>query len=94
MEISFISSLTPEDETRLAAAFAGAMAGFLDLLPVAYSLRIRTAGGQTFDRSGSPRAPIDDPHREPAAAVASNVRTLDKVASPDPLKLLFPRPSR
>ena len=54
MEITFISSLTPDDERRLAAAFLRSMGSMLDFLPIAYSIRIRTTSGKTFTRTHSP----------------------------------------
>jgi hypothetical protein len=54
-QITFVSSLTPEDESRLAAALLDAMGGLLDLLPIAYSIRIETAAGKRLDRTRSPQ---------------------------------------
>ncbi len=56
MEITFISSLTPQDERRLAAALMATMGNMLDLLPIAYSIRIRTASGKVLNRT---HAPVD-----------------------------------
>jgi hypothetical protein len=44
MEIRFISSLTPEDENAFAPAVLKAVVALLDQLPIAYTLRIETAG--------------------------------------------------
>jgi hypothetical protein len=54
MEIRLISTLTPEDEARLAAAVCAAVAPLLDHLSIAYTLRIETADGQTFQRHNAP----------------------------------------
>jgi len=54
MEISLVSSLTPEDEARFAAALVGALGSMLDLLPIAYSIRIETVSGKQYDRTHSP----------------------------------------
>lgn len=44
MNIRFVSSLTAEDEDRLAPALLTAVAALLDPLEFAYSLRIETTG--------------------------------------------------
>ncbi len=54
MEIAFVSSLTPEDEARFAGSFMNAIAGILDVLPIAYSIRITTSTGAEFDRTHTP----------------------------------------
>jgi hypothetical protein len=51
MEIHLVSSLTPDDESRLAAKVLAAIAGLLDGLPVSYSVRIETASGDAIHRS-------------------------------------------
>jgi hypothetical protein len=51
MEIRIVSSLTPDDESRLAAKVLAAIAGLLDGLPVSYSVRIETANGDAIHRS-------------------------------------------
>ncbi len=51
MKISLVSSLTPEDEVRLARTFIDAIAGLLDVLPIAYSIHIRTSIGEELDRT-------------------------------------------
>jgi hypothetical protein len=48
MEIHLISSLTPEDESRLAPAVLAAIGRILDRLPVSYTVRIETAGGNAI----------------------------------------------
>ena len=50
MDIRFVSSLNPEDEIRLAQGLLTAIAGVLDQLPIAYTLRI-DAGSRTFHHS-------------------------------------------
>ncbi len=57
MEITFISSLDPEDERRLASALMSTVGSMLDLLPIAYSIRIRTASGKILNRTHSPSDP-------------------------------------
>jgi len=76
--ITFISSLTPDDEARLATSMLEAIGGLLDLLPIAYSVRVETTSGTRLERS---HAPIDD-EAEPVTAtpevVAANLRLLER----------------
>jgi hypothetical protein len=51
--IRFTSSLTPEDENMLAPALLNAMSGILDLLPIAYMIRIDTSDAQVYQHAGS-----------------------------------------
>jgi hypothetical protein len=51
MDIRFISSLTPDDEERLAPGVVSALSMLLDQLPLAYTLRIETAGGKVFQHA-------------------------------------------
>ena len=55
VNIRFTSSLTPEDENALAPAILAALSGILDLLPLAYVIRIDTADAQVFQRSSPHR---------------------------------------
>ena len=48
MDIRLISTLTPDDEARLAAAICAAAAPLLDHLSIAYTIRIETTDGQVF----------------------------------------------
>ena len=65
MEIHLVSSLTPEDESRLAPAMLAAIGGLLEALPVSYSVRIEMAAGSAIHRhhtavaEGAPYATID-----------------------------------
>ena len=43
MDIRFVSSLTPEDELRVAEGLLLALTSFLDQLPIAYTLRIEAS---------------------------------------------------
>ncbi len=54
MDIRFISSLTPDDENRLAPALLAALGSVLDQLPIAYTLRFETVTGRTFQHGHSP----------------------------------------
>ncbi len=51
MEIRFISSLTAEDEDLFAPAVLKAVSAVLDQLPIAYTMRIETAGAQVYQHS-------------------------------------------
>jgi hypothetical protein len=51
MQIHLISSLTPDDESRLAPRVLAAIGGVLDGLPVSYSVRIETAIGNAIHHS-------------------------------------------
>ena len=51
MDIRFISSLTPDDENTFAPALMKAVGAILDQFPIAYTLRLETTGGQTFQHS-------------------------------------------
>jgi hypothetical protein len=58
MEIRFISSLTPEDESQLASAICDAVGRLLGPFSLAYTIRIVTTDGQTFyQHSPSAMAP-------------------------------------
>lgn len=48
MEIRFISTLTPEDEARVAITICKAAEQLLATLAIAYTLRVRTTDGQMF----------------------------------------------
>jgi len=54
VDIRFVSSLTPDDENRLAPALLGALGGILDQLPIAYTLQIGTTAGKSFARHHVP----------------------------------------
>ena len=54
MDIRVVSSLTPEDEARLAPALMAALTNLLDQLPIRYTARLETAGGKTFARDHAP----------------------------------------
>jgi hypothetical protein len=51
VNIRFTSTLTPEDENFVAPALLKALSSILDLLPIAYSLRIDTSDAQVFSHS-------------------------------------------
>ena len=55
VNIRFTSSLTAEDENLLAPAVLAALTSILDLLPIAYMVRIDTSDSQVYQHSGSRR---------------------------------------
>ena len=58
MDIRVVSSLTSDDEIRLAPVLLGQLAQLLGRMPIAYDIRIQTAGDRVFSYrrppSGSP----------------------------------------
>ena len=57
MNIRFTSSLTPEDENTVAPALIQTVASILELLPIAYMIRIDTSDSQVYQHS----RPLDGP---------------------------------
>ena len=51
MDIHVVSTLTSEDEDRVADALVVALAELLDGLPIAYALRIETSSARVFQRT-------------------------------------------
>ena len=60
MEINFVSSLTSDDENRLAPALLAALTSLLDCLPIAYSMRVTTTSGLAFEHGHTPESFLDD----------------------------------
>jgi len=52
VNIRFTSSLTPADENILAGTVLKALTSILDVLPIAYMIRIDTTDSQVFQHSG------------------------------------------
>jgi hypothetical protein len=48
MEIRVVSSLTDEDEVRVAPMLLGELAQLLAKMPIAYDIRIQTTGDRVF----------------------------------------------
>ena len=72
MEIRFISTLTPEDEARVAITICKAAEQLLAPLAIAYTLRVRTTDGQMFcEQSPGLARSVTGPVPQDAAAVAS-----------------------
>jgi hypothetical protein len=59
VNIRFTSSLTPEDENMLAPALLRALSGILDVLPIAYVLRIDTSDAQVYQQSNAKHDRVD-----------------------------------
>jgi len=57
MNIRFTSSLTSEDENVIAPALLTAISGILDLLPIAYMIRIDTSDDQVYQHTGGKSHP-------------------------------------
>jgi hypothetical protein len=69
MEIRFVSSLTPDDEIRLADGLLTALISVLDRLPIAYSLRIDAGGSRVLQHSHAPEEGIEaETYAEQAAS--------------------------
>jgi hypothetical protein len=61
MEIHLVSSLTPDDENRLAPRVLQAIGDVLERLPVSYSVRIETAIGNAIHHNHTAvNRPADD----------------------------------
>jgi hypothetical protein len=56
MEIRVVSSLTADDEIRLAPKLLGELADLLGRMPIAYDIRIHTAGDRVFSLRRPPQA--------------------------------------
>ena len=63
MNIRFTSTLTPEDENALAPAVLAALSGILELLPLAYVIRIETTDAQVYERTSAKGLAPDTPVR-------------------------------
>lgn len=61
MNIRFTSSLTPEDENLLAPGLIKALACILDMLPIAYVIRIDTSDSQVYQHTGAGPGPAAEP---------------------------------
>jgi hypothetical protein len=75
MDIHFISSLNPDDEDRLAPAILAALRPMLELMPIAYTVRIRTSSNNVYQHTRAELEPqraaaSDDPGQDPAFRVS------------------------
>jgi len=71
MDLRLVSSLTPEDETRLAPALMAALTALLDQLPICYCVRLVTNSGKTLTHHHVPvEVPLGDGSKDfPADAL-------------------------
>jgi hypothetical protein len=67
MEIRFVSSLTAEDEIRLAEGLLRAFTSLLDQWPVAYTLRIDAGDSTVLRHNHTPVNVAGVRHAEPAS---------------------------
>ena len=58
MDIRFVSTLTPDDESRLAAAILSAARGLLDHCDLPYTIRIETTDGRRLQHCHEPAMPF------------------------------------
>ena len=64
MQIRFVSTLTAEDEDRLAQTILETAKGLLATLPIGYLLRVETTGMKVFEHNRVQETlPIDDVSR-------------------------------
>jgi hypothetical protein len=73
MDIRLVSSLTPDDEARLAPSLMAALTNLLDQLPIRYTVRFETAAGKAFAHDHAPvEVPLGDASKDiPADALLS-----------------------
>ena len=72
MDIHFISSLTPDDEDRLAPAVLEALKPMLGLMPIAYTIRIRTASNRIYQHTQTDLVDGPDGEKQPHRAELSS----------------------
>jgi hypothetical protein len=74
MEIHLVSSLTPDDENRLAPTVLKALGDVFATLPVSYSVRIETVVGNAIHHSHTAaRNALDEPTPGPHTAVHESI---------------------
>lgn len=61
MHIEFTSTLTTEDENRLAPAVLKALSGLLDMLPIAYIIRVETTDQNVLEHLNTGLAQLPEP---------------------------------
>jgi hypothetical protein len=77
MDIHFISTLTPDDEDEYAPAVLNAVKTLLDLMPIAYTIRIETANGRVFHHT---KSEIGQPGSDDSPEVAGPVFVPGRIA--------------
>lgn len=69
MDIHFISSLNPDDEDRLAPVILAALRPMLEMMPIAYTVRIRTSSNNVYQHTKAELQAAPEPAAaEPDAA--------------------------
>jgi hypothetical protein len=63
MEIHLVTSLTPDDESRLAPKVLAAIGEVLEELPVSYSVRIETSVGNAIHHNHTAVPDSEEPQR-------------------------------
>lgn len=79
MNIRFISSLTPEDEERIAPVVLNAVGMLLDQLPLAFTLRIETSNEKVYQHSHAGIDETDDHPPSPLNGAALAIRRATRV---------------
>jgi hypothetical protein len=84
MEIRFISSLTADDEARVAAALVNTIKNFLDPFPIFYTIRIETSDAHVFQHVHTPSDLESLPaSRLEAGGRAASLRRVTAVGAPE-----------
>lgn len=60
VHIELTSTLTTEDENRLAPAVLKALSGLLDMLPIAYLLRVETTDQNVMEHMSNSQSPLPE----------------------------------
>lgn len=76
MNIRFISTLTADDENRIAPGIMRAVSALLDRLPIAYTIRIETTGAQVYQHSHPSFEGSNPGEHAPDFADTSQVHTI------------------
>jgi hypothetical protein len=61
VHIEFTSTLTTDDENRLAPAVLKALSGLLDMLPIAYLIRVETTDQHVLEHVSTNLVPVPEP---------------------------------
>jgi hypothetical protein len=64
MDIRFVSTLTGDDESHFAPALLQAITAVLDVMPIAYTIRIETVDAQVFQHTNPPAPSFVEPNRK------------------------------
>ena len=64
VQIELTSTLTQEDENRLAPAVLRTLSGVLDMLPIAYIVRVVTTDQNVLEHVNTQTSATDDPNQK------------------------------